>query len=194
MYVDRSHQFDSNGKKHGHVIPVILGASGGLDFVSFSSRWPRYHVFQIRWWRCSLWASQTTYRSEPDRVRYVVRVTIMLTITVTLRFCGLSVPVCNLGCIYKGVWSAVFWIFISRPCWPRVKRTRPWKLQWFANIALFRSLFQFAWAMNPTFDTDRPIKHVSRKAIYTRLEARIDYLRSFLDFNTGVLFFFSFLL
>lgn len=44
--------------------------------------------------------------------------------------------------------------------------------------------------MNPTFDTDRPIKHVSRKAIYTRLEARIDYLRSFLDFNTGVLFFF----
>lgn len=38
--------------------------------------------------------------------------------------------------------------------------------------------------MNPIFDTDRPIKHVSRKAIYTRLEARIDYLKSFLDFNT----------
>lgn len=42
--------------------------------------------------------------------------------------------------------------------------------------------------MNPIFDTDRPIRHVSRKAIYTRLEARIDYLKSFLDFNTGMLF------
>jgi len=40
--------------------------------------------------------------------------------------------------------------------------------------------------MNPLFDSDRPIKHVSRKAIYTRLEARIDYLKSFLDFNTGM--------
>lgn len=41
--------------------------------------------------------------------------------------------------------------------------------------------------MNPLFDSDRPIKHVSRKTIYTRLEARIDYLKSFLDFNTGML-------
>ena len=39
--------------------------------------------------------------------------------------------------------------------------------------------------MDYLLDTDRPIKHVSRKAIYTSLEARIDYLRDFLDFNSG---------
>ncbi|KAB8201638.1 Protoglobin [Aspergillus parasiticus SU-1] len=35
------------------------------------------------------------------------------------------------------------------------------------------------------FDSSRPIKHVDRKAIYTRLEARINYLQDFLDFNSA---------
>ncbi|KAE8161063.1 Protoglobin-domain-containing protein [Aspergillus tamarii] len=35
------------------------------------------------------------------------------------------------------------------------------------------------------FDSSRPIKHVDRKAIYTRLEARINYLQEFLDFNSA---------
>ncbi|KAF7592771.1 hypothetical protein BBP40_012529 [Aspergillus hancockii] len=35
------------------------------------------------------------------------------------------------------------------------------------------------------FDTGRPIKHVDRKALYTRLEARINYLQDFLDFNSA---------
>lgn len=39
--------------------------------------------------------------------------------------------------------------------------------------------------MDSLLGTDRPIKHVSRKEIYTRLEARVNYLRDFLDFNTG---------
>lgn len=39
--------------------------------------------------------------------------------------------------------------------------------------------------MEIPIDTGRPIKHVSRKAIYTRLEARIEYLRDFLNFNSG---------
>ncbi|KAI9931833.1 hypothetical protein ASPWEDRAFT_169325 [Aspergillus wentii DTO 134E9] len=30
----------------------------------------------------------------------------------------------------------------------------------------------------------RPVKHVDRKSLYTRLEARINYLREFLDFNS----------
>lgn len=38
--------------------------------------------------------------------------------------------------------------------------------------------------MDSLLGTDRPIKHVSRKEIYTRLEARVNYLRDFLDFNT----------
>lgn len=40
--------------------------------------------------------------------------------------------------------------------------------------------------MEIPLDTGRPIKHVSRKAIYTRLEARIEYLHDFLNFNSGV--------
>ena len=43
--------------------------------------------------------------------------------------------------------------------------------------------------MEIPIDPGRPIKHVSRKAIYTRLEARIDYLRDFLNFNSGVFVF-----
>ncbi|KNG81083.1 hypothetical protein ANOM_010656 [Aspergillus nomiae NRRL 13137] len=35
------------------------------------------------------------------------------------------------------------------------------------------------------FDSSRPIKHVDRKALYTRLEARINYLQDFLDFNSA---------
>ncbi|KAB8072088.1 Protoglobin-domain-containing protein [Aspergillus leporis] len=35
------------------------------------------------------------------------------------------------------------------------------------------------------FPSDRPIKHVERKALYTRLEARINYLQDFLDFNSA---------
>ncbi|KAL2871092.1 protoglobin family protein [Aspergillus lucknowensis] len=31
----------------------------------------------------------------------------------------------------------------------------------------------------------RPVKHIDRKALYTRLEARIDYLKEFLDFNSS---------
>ncbi|KAL2826826.1 Protoglobin-domain-containing protein [Aspergillus cavernicola] len=31
----------------------------------------------------------------------------------------------------------------------------------------------------------RPVKHIDRKALYTRLEARINYLKEFLDFNSG---------
>ncbi|KAE8347998.1 Protoglobin-domain-containing protein, partial [Aspergillus coremiiformis] len=34
-------------------------------------------------------------------------------------------------------------------------------------------------------DVNRPVKHVDRKAIYTRLEARINYLHDFLDFNSA---------
>lgn len=40
--------------------------------------------------------------------------------------------------------------------------------------------------MDPIFDAKRPVKHVSRKAIYTRLEARINYLKDFLGFGTGM--------
>ncbi|RAK99071.1 protoglobin family protein [Aspergillus ibericus CBS 121593] len=39
--------------------------------------------------------------------------------------------------------------------------------------------------MEFTFEPNRPMKHVDRKALYTRLEARITYLRDFLDFNSG---------
>ncbi|KAL5365653.1 Protoglobin-domain-containing protein [Aspergillus floccosus] len=39
--------------------------------------------------------------------------------------------------------------------------------------------------MEIPIDPGRPIKHVSRKALYTRLEARINYLRDMLDFNSG---------
>ncbi|PWY72371.1 hypothetical protein BO70DRAFT_298025 [Aspergillus heteromorphus CBS 117.55] len=39
--------------------------------------------------------------------------------------------------------------------------------------------------MDYNFETNRPMKHVERKALYTRLEARIEYLRDFLDFNSG---------
>ncbi|KAE8375110.1 Protoglobin-domain-containing protein [Aspergillus bertholletiae] len=35
------------------------------------------------------------------------------------------------------------------------------------------------------FDSSRPIKHVDRKALYTRLEARVTYLQEFLDFNSA---------
>lgn len=40
-------------------------------------------------------------------------------------FVVLWVGYSRLGCIYKGVGFAVFWILISRPCRPRVKGTRP---------------------------------------------------------------------
>ncbi|KAL4892176.1 Protoglobin-domain-containing protein [Aspergillus ambiguus] len=39
--------------------------------------------------------------------------------------------------------------------------------------------------MEIPIDPGRPIKHVDRKAIYTRLEARINYLRDMLDFNSS---------
>ncbi|KAK1149389.1 hypothetical protein N8T08_006612 [Aspergillus melleus] len=39
--------------------------------------------------------------------------------------------------------------------------------------------------MEELLGINRPIKHVSRKALYTRLEARINYLREFLDFNAA---------
>ena len=39
--------------------------------------------------------------------------------------------------------------------------------------------------MEIPIDPGRPIKHVSRKALYTRLEARINYLRDMLDFNSS---------
>lgn len=39
--------------------------------------------------------------------------------------------------------------------------------------------------MEYTLEPNRPMKHVDRKALYTRLEARITYLRDFLDFNSG---------
>ena len=32
----------------------------------------------------------------------------------------------------------------------------------------------------------RPVKKISRKALYTRLEARINYLKDFLDFNSSM--------
>lgn len=32
---------------------------------------------------------------------------------------------------------------------------------------------------------DRPIQHIERKDLYTSLEARVQYLHSFLDFNTS---------
>lgn len=33
--------------------------------------------------------------------------------------------------------------------------------------------------------TSRPIQHISREEIYTNLEARIQYLHSFLDFDSS---------
>lgn len=39
--------------------------------------------------------------------------------------------------------------------------------------------------MEFTLEPNRPMKHVDRKALYTRLEARITYLRDFLDFNSS---------
>ncbi|OJZ83911.1 hypothetical protein BO85DRAFT_451909 [Aspergillus piperis CBS 112811] len=39
--------------------------------------------------------------------------------------------------------------------------------------------------MEFTREPNRPMKHVDRKALYTRLEARITYLRDFLDFNSS---------
>lgn len=32
----------------------------------------------------------------------------------------------------------------------------------------------------------RPVKNIDRKALYTRLEARINYLKDFLDFNSSM--------
>ena len=37
---------------------------------------------------------------------------------------------------------------------------------------------------DPDLSENRP-RHVDRKALYTDLEARIDYLQRFLDFNAG---------
>ncbi|KAH1436091.1 hypothetical protein KXV65_004711 [Aspergillus fumigatus] len=39
--------------------------------------------------------------------------------------------------------------------------------------------------MEALLEGGRPVKHVSRKALYTRLEARITYLKDFLDFNSS---------
>ncbi|KAA8648599.1 hypothetical protein EYZ11_001596 [Aspergillus tanneri] len=39
--------------------------------------------------------------------------------------------------------------------------------------------------MEQILGSNRPVKRVDRKALYTRLEARINYLRDFLDFNTS---------
>ncbi|KAF9887818.1 hypothetical protein FE257_009624 [Aspergillus nanangensis] len=39
--------------------------------------------------------------------------------------------------------------------------------------------------MDYSLGSGRPIKHVSRKAIYTRLEARVNYLKDILDFNSS---------
>lgn len=41
--------------------------------------------------------------------------------------------------------------------------------------------------MTGTFqvDSSRPMKHVSRKDLYTSLETRIAYLHDFLDFNSS---------
>jgi hypothetical protein len=40
--------------------------------------------------------------------------------------------------------------------------------------------------MEALLEGGRPVKHVSRKALYTRLEARINYLKDFLDFNSSM--------
>jgi hypothetical protein len=40
--------------------------------------------------------------------------------------------------------------------------------------------------MEALLEGGRPVKHVSRKALYTRLEARLNYLKDFLDFNSSM--------
>lgn len=57
------------------------------------------------------------------------------------------------------------------------------------NTSYLAQGFQFPRTfMEIPLDPGRPIKHVSRKDIYTRLEARIDYLKDFLDFNSCMCF------
>lgn len=39
--------------------------------------------------------------------------------------------------------------------------------------------------VNIKLDSGRHVKHVDRKQLYTDLEARINYLHAFLDFNSS---------
>jgi hypothetical protein len=54
---------------------------------------------------------------------------------------------------------------------------------WKSNRAFFKEVTCSAIRMASANPGTIPMKHIDRKAIFTNLEARIEYLQSFLDFS-----------
>jgi len=88
MWTDRSNPIPT--KIDGHAIPVILGAIGGLDCFLFSSG--DHGTMCFRFGDGDVRLGRVRPPSDRSRVgRDVTKVTMVLTMTIALRFCGLGV-------------------------------------------------------------------------------------------------------